>query len=393
LGTPGLGLPSWNRRRILCGSGRASGEDRRPAGTERASARQIIGRSPRDLRLDFFRGLSLLFIFLDHVPGNVLSFVTLRSFAFCDAAEVFVFISGYTAALVYGRIFARQGLLRATAHVYRRVGQLYMAHVFLFVVLVAEVSFAVLKTNNPMYNEEMGIADFLQEPQIAVVKMLALQFQPNYLDILPLYIVVLAIFPFILSLLSRHLIFALAPSAGLYVLSLFFGWTISTYPDHHSWYFNPLAWQLLFVLGATVGYRQIKAQRRLSSATKLLALAVAIVIAVAFIKFSWMAHSMDRDVPALWSKELFPLVVDKTFLNPLRLLSFLALALVVAHFTNSSNNFCAGRCCARLSSAGSTPFMCSVPAFCFRRWATSSCLGSTMAWQRSLLSMLLVAPS
>jgi hypothetical protein len=130
LGAPGLGLPSWSQRCILCGSGRASGEDRLPAGMERASVRQIIGRSPRDLRLDFFRGLSLFFIFLDHVPGNVLSFVTLQSFAFCDAAEVFVFISGYTAALVYGRIFASQGLLRATAHVYRRVGQLYVAHVF-----------------------------------------------------------------------------------------------------------------------------------------------------------------------------------------------------------------------------------------------------------------------
>src|SRR5262252_5676808 len=60
-------------------------------------------QSRRDLRLDLFRGLSLFFIFIDHIPNNVLSYVTLHSIAFSDAAEVFIFISGYAAATVYGR--------------------------------------------------------------------------------------------------------------------------------------------------------------------------------------------------------------------------------------------------------------------------------------------------
>src|SRR5262249_13104504 len=60
-------------------------------------------QSRRDLRLDLFRGLSLLVIFIDHIPNNVLSYVTLHSIAFSDAAEVFIFISGYAAATVYGR--------------------------------------------------------------------------------------------------------------------------------------------------------------------------------------------------------------------------------------------------------------------------------------------------
>jgi len=308
-------------------------------GRERASVQQIIGRPPRDLRLDLFRGLALFFIFLDHIPGNVLSYVTLHSFAFCDAAEVFIFISGYTAALVYGRVFESHGLLRATAHVYSRLWQLYVAHVFLFVVYVAEVSFAVLKTHNPMYNEEMGIADFLREPQIAVIKALTLQFQPNYLDILPLYIAMLTVFPLILSLLSRHWLAALAPSAVLYLLSLCFEWTIRTYPDHQSWYFNPLAWQLLFSVGAAAGYRQINGRQPLSDATTLLGLAVTIVIAVALIKLSWVANSIDSNVPALWFNELSPLISNKTFLNPLRLLSFLALAYVVARFAKRGCNF------------------------------------------------------
>src|SRR5580704_19475007 len=68
----------------------------------------------RDLRLDFFRGLSLFFIFIDHIPNNVLSYGTLHTIAFSDAAEVFIFISGYTAALVYGQLLVRRGALVAT---------------------------------------------------------------------------------------------------------------------------------------------------------------------------------------------------------------------------------------------------------------------------------------
>src|ERR1700684_1019546 len=112
----------------------------------------------RDVRLDFFRGLSLFFIFIDHIPENVLAYFTLRSVAFNDAAEVFIFISGYTAALVYGRSLADKGALFATAQIYRRVWQLYVAHIFLFVIFTAEVSYAILVVQNPMYTEELGVA-------------------------------------------------------------------------------------------------------------------------------------------------------------------------------------------------------------------------------------------
>src|SRR5215469_11789501 len=98
-------------------------------------------RRGRDLRLDFFRGLSLFFIFIDHIPNNFLGWFTLRSIAFSDAAEVFIFISGYTAALVYGRSLHQHGSFFATAQIYRRVWQLYVAHIFLFVIFTAEVSY------------------------------------------------------------------------------------------------------------------------------------------------------------------------------------------------------------------------------------------------------------
>ena len=150
---------------------------------------------PRDLRLDFFRGLALIFIFIDHISENVLSYFTPQAVQFYDAAEIFIFISGYTAALVYGRTLASQGPLYATARIFSRAWQLYVAHIFLFMMFIAEVSYTVTTFNNPMYNDEMRVGDFLEEPHVAIIKALLLEFQPTFLDILPLYILLLVIFP------------------------------------------------------------------------------------------------------------------------------------------------------------------------------------------------------
>ena len=103
-----------------------------------------------------------------------------------------------------------------------------------------------------MYAEELGIGDFLKEPHVAVVHALLLDFQPPLLDILPLYIVLLASFPIVLLGLEACVGSAGAWSRSLsMLLTLRRGWAFHTYPDNQSWFFNPLAWQLLFVIGAT----------------------------------------------------------------------------------------------------------------------------------------------
>src|SRR5277367_4782086 len=200
----------------------------------------------RDLRLDFFRGLALICIFIDHIPENYLNYFTLSAIGFFDAAEVFIFISGFTAALVYGRALAARGVLIATVQVLRRAWQLYVAHIFLFVIFIAEVSYTVNAFNNPMYNEEMGVGDFLEHPHIAVVHALLLQFQPTFLDILPLYIVLLLIFPVLLMAIKRSPWLALVPSALIYLEVQIFGVDVPAYPPGSVWTFNPLAWQFLF---------------------------------------------------------------------------------------------------------------------------------------------------
>ena len=153
----------------------------------------------RDLRLDFFRGLALFCIFIDHLPTNIMAEFTLQSVMLSDAAEVFILISGYTAGMVYGRAMEREGFVIAGVRVYHRVWQLYVAHVFLVMMFMATVAYTAGDLNNSLYAEEFGAADFLNEPGLAVVKALTLQFQPAFMDILPLYIVLLAILPFVLA--------------------------------------------------------------------------------------------------------------------------------------------------------------------------------------------------
>jgi hypothetical protein len=300
-------------------------------------------RLPRDLRLDFFRGLALFFIFIDHIPENVLAYFTLRSVAFNDAAEVFIFISGYTAALVYGQTLREKGAFYAAAQIYRRVWQLYVAHIFLFVIFTAEVSYAILVVQNPMYTEEMGVGDFLQEPHLAIIRALTLGFQPTFLDILPLYIVLLASFPLVLVLLERYRFLPLVVSAVIYVLTLRHGWAFHTRPSHDVWFFNPFAWQFLFVIGATAGHDQVSGRPPFPTNRWVGRVGIALAALIAIVNFSWTLHWIFDPFPPLFVKALWALSLDKTNLAPLRLVSFLFLAIATVHFVRPDSAFLRSR--------------------------------------------------
>jgi hypothetical protein len=312
--------------------------------TEAARTRGAAAARPRgrDLRLDFFRGLALIFIFIDHIPNNFLGWFTLHSFAFSDAAEVFIFISGYTAALVYGRALRQHGALFATAQVYRRVWQLYVAHIFLFVIFTAEVSYAEVALNNPMYSEELHVADFLVRPHIAIIQALLLRFQPTFLDILPLYIVLLGLFPLVLLALERGPLWALLPSAVLYVLTDRLGWTVPAFPDQSVWFFNPLAWQFLFVIGAGAGHARVSGRWPFPQGEWLSRLALAVALVFLLINLTWLLHRLYDPFPALWEKVLLD-HLDKSILAPLRLANFFALALTTVRFVRPESRFLAWR--------------------------------------------------
>jgi hypothetical protein len=282
----------------------------------------------RDLRLDFFRGVALILIFVDHIPENILSYFTLQAIGFYDAAEVFIYISGFTAALVYGRRLIAKGGLYATAQVLRRAWQLYVAHIFLFVIFIAEVSYTATAFKNPMYNEEMRVAEFLDEPHVAVVKALLLQFQPTFLDILPMYIVMLLIFPAILLGMRRHAWLVFGVSLLIYLSVQVFGISVPAYPEGHVWYFNPLAWQFLFVAGALLGNPNLPASTMTTMVRTAYPLAIVIFVAALVIKVSWTIHGVWETFPGFFLKQLWP--VNKNNLSPLRLVPFFALVVLVS---------------------------------------------------------------
>jgi hypothetical protein len=279
----------------------------------------------RDLRLDLFRGLALWLIFLDHIPSNVVSWITLRNYGFSDATEIFVFISGYTAAFVYGRAMRERGFVVASARILRRVWQIYVAHVFLFVIYMAEIAYVSARFANPLYKEEMGIFDFLNQPDVTLVEALLLKFKPVNMDVLPLYIVLLFGFPPLLWLLIRKPALALAASVGLYALNWYFDLNFPAYPSG-DWAFNPLAWQLLFVCGAWCALVGAARYRRLIGSPVAIGLAAAYLVFGFAITLTWWVAGLAPWVPKWLSDSIYP--IDKANLAMLRFWHFIALAVL-----------------------------------------------------------------
>lgn len=299
----------------------------------------------RDLRLDFFRGLALFSIFVDHLPDNMVAQFTLQTVMFGDAAEVFILISGYTAGMVYGRAMERQGFLIAAVRVSHRVWQLYVAHVFLFVIFMAMMAYTVEALNSSLYAEESQAADFLSDPGVAVVKALTLQFQPAYMDILPLYIVLLAVLPFALIgfrfwprvvLIASFVLWLAVQIDGRIALSAYPG------PDR-VWTFNPFGWQALFFLGAWLGWRGTRGAVPWLDRRWLLRLAAGFALAAFVIRLSWTLHGLYPPIPALASGKALWLFLSKEDLGLLRFASVLALALLVARLVAPQARFLAGR--------------------------------------------------
>ena len=283
----------------------------------------------RDLRLDLFRGVALWLIFLDHIPENIVSWFTIRNYGFSDATEIFIFISGYTAAFVYGRAMRERGFTVSSARILRRAWQIYVAHIFLFTIFMAEIAYVAATFDNPLYAEEMKILDFLKQPDITIFQALLLKFKPVNMDVLPLYIVLLLFFPPVLFFLLRRPNFALAGSAVVYALAWKLDWNLPAYPNG-VWFFNPFAWQLLFVFGAWCALGGAQRLAGVLRSRVLFAVAIAYLVFAFLITLTWHFESLDRFVPGWLANWMYP--IDKTNLDVLRFAHFLALAAVTVRF-------------------------------------------------------------
>ncbi|HZQ01462.1 MAG TPA: OpgC domain-containing protein [Reyranella sp.] len=286
--------------------------------------------SGRDLRLDLFRGLALWFIFLDHVPENVVSWLTVRNYGFSDATEIFVYISGYTAVIAYARMMQRNGWPRAAARIWRRVWQLYVAHILLFVVFTAQIAWVSLKSDAQSLLEEMQLLGLGQDPYRAILEAALLKFRPTNLDVLPLYIVLLAVFPLVLPLVVRWPLRVIAGSVVLYALTLHFDWNLPGYPEPKVWFFNPFAWQVVFYTGAAFAVLGPKLAWLDRWRLPISIAALLFLLFAGFIVLTWHYNSMERLLPELAARYIYP--IDKTNVDILRFLHFLAIAWFVRMF-------------------------------------------------------------
>ena len=289
------------------------------------SAERVAPAGGRDVRLDLFRGLALWFIFLNHVPGNAVSWLTVRNFGFSDATEIFVFISGYTAALVYGKAMRQEGAVAAGARILKRAWQIYIAHVFLFVIYAATIVFIAANADNPQFIARTGIADFLGQPGFMFVQVLLLRFKPVNMDVLPMYIAVLVGFVPMLWLLLRRPHLTLLASAALYAVAHGRGWALTSHSGR-AWCFNPLAWQLLFMFGAWCALGGAARLAGLMRSRAVTAGAIAYLVFALTIVTSWRVPALADAVPAWLCAWMYP--ISKPNLDVLRLAHFLALALL-----------------------------------------------------------------
>ncbi len=295
-------------------------------GTTAATA---SGATERELRLDMFRGLALWLIFTDHVSPDVLTWFTIRSYGFCDAAEIFIFISGYTAAIVYGRAMFKFGFIVAAARILKRVWQIYAAHILLFTIYVGGITFLAEQAHNPFYIEEMGLTYFIKQPAATIAEALVLRFCPLNMDVLPLYIVLMLSLPMVLWLMKRQADLALALSVVLYFLTWKFNLYLAAYPKGF-WAFNPFAWQMLFVLGVWCALGGAKRISRFLSSQAALWIASTYLLAAFALTMTWYFPSLENSLPQWLEHWIYP--IDKTDLDILRFAHFLALAIIAIRF-------------------------------------------------------------
>ncbi|MCF2523548.1 OpgC domain-containing protein [Bradyrhizobium sp. G127] len=283
----------------------------------------------RDLRLDFFRGIANWWIFLDHIPNNVINWATPRNYGFSDAADLFVFISGYTASFVYAKMMLDRGFIVGSTRLWKRVWQLYVAHVILFVIYIAAIGWVALRYADPDIINEFNVAVVVENPIQTLTQGLLLRFKPVNLDVLPLYIVLMGFFPPILWLMLRKPDLVMIASLVLYFAARQFGWNFSAYPTG-SWYFNPYTWQLLFVFGAWFALGGAAESRSVIKSRWLL---VAGSIYLLFALVMTMAGRFES-FGAMFPKWLYDAFNpnDKTFLAPYRVIHFVVIAFFITRF-------------------------------------------------------------
>ena len=204
----------------------------------------------RDPRLDFFRGLGMVIILIAHIPWNSWTSWIPARFGFSDAAEMFVFCSGMASALAFGGVFVKRGWLMGAARIVHRVWQVYWAHIGSFFVVAAMVVGADLYVGEARYQQGLQLDTFFAMAPVRVLQTMSLTYLPPFFEILPMYLCILAMIPIVMALARIHTGLVFAFMILLWLAANVGKINIPAQPEGgRAWFFNPLAWQLVFFSG------------------------------------------------------------------------------------------------------------------------------------------------
>lgn len=280
------------------------------------------GQRIRDPRLDFFRGIVMFIILIAHTPGNWLTLWIPARFGFSDATEVFVFCSGMASAIAFGAVFRDQGVMMGAARVAYRCWQVYWAHIALFFAIAGTM--VVLNATGWFerdYVGQLNLYPFFKRPEENLVGLLTLTYVPNYFDILPMYLVVLAMMPIVVIAYRTHPVLALGLVAGVWFGAQIEYLALPAEPwSAREWFFNPFGWQLVFFTGFAFMSGWIPPPPRNKVLVILAAAIILVIIPLAY-------YRITRQLPEVraWRKE-YNFLIAKTDFGILRYVHFLALA-------------------------------------------------------------------
>jgi len=277
-------------------------------------------RLGRSIEVDFFRGIVLIVIVLDHIPGSALSHVMLHAYALCDSAEVFVFLGGYASAAAYAAVLARRGAVAAKERFFRRSWEIYRAYLLTALLTLLSGATLALLHLNPSAVDLSSWGPFSVHPMRETFRIVLLTHQPYLSSVLPMYVIFALCVPVAVPLARRAPLAALGCSVLMWAFAPRLAGLLSA-GEVDKWAFNPFAWQLMFVLGMLGRLHAVRREFAASALARWLVwLAFAALAAFAAVKLVLLAQPLPGAM--------------KQHLAFVRIANFLALAVVVAYFVH-----------------------------------------------------------
>jgi hypothetical protein len=295
-----------------------------PSDPRQAAKQRKVATRPLN-QVDFWRGYALVAIFINHIPGIYFEQFTHRAFGISDSAELFVFLAGFSLRYLSEskgeHLFGWRLFMRLEA----RAFTLYAAQILIVALALAMMAAAALLLDTPLILQWNNAAAFFESPVPTQIGIVMLTHQMGYFDVLPLYIVLMAAAPIVVWLGRRSLLLLLATSVAIWAAALYSETNLPTWPVEGVWFFDPLAWQLQFVLGFVLSRPKGVAHAFVSEKRTELRVLGAVIVAVGLwlALISWTPNPFDAPEPRLF------FINDKTFLSPIRIVHMLGLAMLL----------------------------------------------------------------